>query len=102
MVCLNTRNRVQKIETVYRGTLNSSNVRITEVFREPMRLNSAAVIFSHSHPSGDVTPSPEDVLVTRELVAAGRLLDIDPLDHLIVSQNKWLSMREKGLGFDKP
>jgi DNA repair protein RadC len=46
---------------------------------------------------GDVTPSAENVLVTRELVAAGKLLDIDPLDHLIVSQNKWLSMREKGL-----
>jgi hypothetical protein len=101
-VMVDTKNRVQGIQTVYQGTLNESPIRAAEVFREPIRRNSAGVIFAHNHPSSDVNPSPEDVLITRELVSAGKILQIDVLDHIIVGRGNWLSMREKGLGFDKP
>lgn len=98
-ICLDTKNRVQKVQTVYVGSLNSSLVRVGEVFKEAIRLNSAAIIVVHNHPSGDPTPSPEDVLVTREIVSAGRLLDIDVLDHLVIGQGRFVSMRERGQGF---
>lgn len=100
-VCLDTKNRVQKIHTIYIGSLNSSIVRIGEVFREAIKLNSAAVIVVHNHPSGDPTPSPEDILVTRQIVEAGKLLDIDVLDHLVIGQGRYVSMRERGLGFPR-
>lgn len=96
---LDTKNRVQALHTVYIGSLNASMVRIGEVFKEAIRRNSAALIVSHNHPSGDCTPSPEDVLVTREIVSAGKLIDVDVLDHLIVSPGRFVSMRERGLGF---
>jgi hypothetical protein len=98
-VLLDTRNRLQAVKTIYKGSLNASLIRVGEVFREAIRYNSAAIILAHNHPSNSVDPSPEDVLVTREIVAAGTLLDTDVLDHIIIGQNKWLSMREKGLGF---
>jgi DNA repair protein RadC len=101
VVNLDTKNRVQKITTVYVGSLNSSVVRIGELFRDAIRLNSAAIIAVHNHPSGDPTPSPEDVLVTRQMVDAGRLLDIDCLDHLIIGNGRFVSMRERGVGFPK-
>lgn len=101
VVCLNTKNRVQKIHTVYQGSVNAAMIRAGEVYREPVRLNSVAIIVAHQHPSGDPTPSPEDVLVTRELVQAGKILDIDMLDHMIITPGKWVSLRERGLGFDK-
>ncbi len=100
-VCLDTKNRVQKIVTIYVGSLNSSLVRIGEVFKEAIRLNSAAIIVVHNHPSGDPTPSPDDVAVTRQIVDAGKLLDIDVLDHLVIGQGRFVSMRERGLGFPK-
>jgi DNA repair protein RadC len=98
-VLLDTKNRVQDIVTIYRGSLNASMVRIGEVFKAALWRNSAALIIAHNHPSGDVTPSPEDVLVTREIVQAGKLLDVDVLDHLVIGQGRWASLREKGLGF---
>jgi DNA repair protein RadC len=79
-VLLDTKNRVQAITTVYIGSLNASMIRVGEVFKEAVRRNSAALIVAHNHPSGDASPSPEDVLVTREIVAAGKLLDVDVLD----------------------
>ncbi len=100
-ICLDTKNRVQKVQTVYVGSLNTSLIRIGEIFKEAVRLNSAAIIICHNHPSGDPTPSPEDVLVTRQIVEAGKLLDIDVLDHLVVGQGRFVSMRERGLGFPK-
>jgi DNA repair protein RadC len=96
---LNTKNYVIKIHRVYQGSLNSSMVRIGEVFREALKLNAAALIVAHNHPSGSVDASPEDILVTRQIVEAGKLLDVDVLDHLILSKGKWQSLREKGLGF---
>jgi DNA repair protein RadC len=100
-ICLDTKNRVQKVHTIYVGSLNSSLVRVGEVFKETIRLNSAALIVVHNHPSGDPTPSPEDVLVTRQIVEAGKLLDIEVLDHLVIGQGRYVSMRERGLGFPK-
>jgi len=77
-------------------------VRIGEIFKEPIRLNSASIIVVHNHPSGDPTPSPEDVVVTRQIIEAGQLLDIDVLDHLVIGSGRFVSMRERGLGFGKP
>jgi DNA repair protein RadC len=99
VVCLNTKNQVQNIHIVYQGNLNSAPVRIAEVFREPLRLNSAAIIVAHNHPSGVAEPSPEDVAVTRQLVEAGKLLGCEVLDHVIIGQGRWVSLRERGLGF---
>ena len=98
-VLLDTKNRVQAVHTVYVGSLNTAMIRIGEVFKEAIRRNSAALILAHNHPSQDVEPSPEDVLVTRQIVAAGKLLDIEVLDHLIISQGQFLSLRERNLGF---
>lgn len=99
VILLDTKNRVLKLHTVYRGSLNASMVRIGEVFKEPIKLNAAAIIVAHQHPSGEPTPSPEDVLVTREIVQAGKLLDIDTLDHLVIGHGCYISMRQRGLGF---
>lgn len=101
VLCLDTKNRIQKVHTVYIGSVNTSAVRIGEIFKEPIRLNSTSVIVAHNHPSGDPNPSPEDVLVTRQIVDAGKLLDIETLDHLVIGQGRYVSMRERGLGFSK-
>ena len=97
---LDTRNRLLDSETVYVGSLNASHIRVSEVFREAVKRNCASIIVVHNHPSGDPTPSPEDVEVTRQLVAAGNLLDIEVLDHLIIGQQRFVSLRERGLGFE--
>jgi DNA repair protein RadC len=99
VICLNTRNRVQKIETVYRGSLNSSQVRVGEVFKGAIRRNVAAIIVVHNHPSGDPSPSPDDVAITRAIVEAGQLLDVQVLDHLVIGQGCFVSLKERGLGF---
>jgi DNA repair protein RadC len=96
---LDTRNRLLGSERVYVGSLNASHIRVAEVFRDAVKRNCAAIIVAHNHPSGDPTPSPEDVEVTRQLVAAGNLLDIEVLDHLIIGQQRFVSLRERGLGF---
>ena len=98
-VLLDTKNRVQEIATIYIGSVNSAQVRVGEVFRDAIRRNSAALIVAHNHPSGDPSPSPEDILVTRQIVEAGKLLDIDVLDHLILGNNRYISLKERGLGF---
>ena len=99
VVLLDTKNFVIKVHTVYSGSLNSAVVRISEIFREPIRSNSASIAVVHNHPSGDPTPSPEDVRVTEMIVEAGTLLDIDVLDHLIIGRNRFVSLKERGLGF---
>jgi DNA repair protein RadC len=99
VMLLDTRNRVQGVHTVYQGSLNTTAVRVGELFREAVRANCAAIIVAHNHPSGDPSPSPEDVAVTQQIVSAGKLLDVDVLDHLVVGHNRWISLRERGLGF---
>lgn len=98
---LDTKNRLIAIRTLYTGSLNQSTVRIAEVFKAAIRENCAAIAIAHNHPSGDPTPSPEDIRVTQEIVQAGRLLDIDVLDHVIIGhgQPPYVSLRERGLGF---
>lgn len=76
---LDTKNRVVKISKVYRGSVNSAQIRICEVFKDAVRLNAAAVVVAHNHPSSDCTPSPEDILVTRQIVEAGKILDCEVL-----------------------
>lgn len=98
-VLMDTKNRVQRIITVYTGSLNMITVRIGEVFHEAIRANSASIIVVHNHPSGDPTPSPEDVRLTQKIVQAGELLGIDVLDHLIIGRNRYVSLKERGLGF---
>lgn len=99
VILLDTRNRVLATPTVYVGSLNTSVVRVGELFKAAIRSNAAALIVVHNHPSGDPTPSPEDVRVTRELVAAGKLLSIDVLDHVIIGRNRYVSLKERDLGF---
>jgi DNA repair protein RadC len=99
IILLDTRNRVLNTITLYVGSLNTSHVRIAEVFREPIRRSAAAIIVAHNHPSGDPTPSPEDVEVTRQIVQAGQQLDIEVLDHLIIGRLRFVSLRERNLGF---
>ncbi|MCS6827339.1 MAG: DNA repair protein RadC [Caldilinea sp.] len=99
VVLLDTKNYVQRIVNVYTGSLNTAVVRVGEIFREAIRSNCAAIIVVHNHPSGDPTPSPEDVRVTEQLVEAGRLLDIEVLDHLVIGRNRYVSLKERGLGF---
>ncbi|HLE15746.1 MAG TPA: DNA repair protein RadC [Anaerolineales bacterium] len=99
LIVLDTRNRVLATEEVYKGSLNSSQVRIGELFRAAIRRNAAAIIVVHNHPSGDPTPSPEDVAITRALVQAGKLLDIGVLDHLVIAGGRFVSLKERGLGF---
>ena len=99
VVLLDTRNRVLGIPTVYVGSLKSAMVRVAEVFRHAVRINAAAMIVAHNHPSGDPTPSPEDVQVTRTLVEAGQLLSIELLDHIIIGRQRYVSLKERGLGF---
>ncbi len=99
VILLDTRNRVQHIETVYRGSLNASQVRVGEIFRAAVRRNVAALIVAHNHPSGDPTPSPDDAAITRAFVQAGKLLDIEVLDHLVIGRGRFVSLKERGLGF---
>ena len=99
VMLLDTRNRLLATEKLYVGSLNSSMVRVGELFRAAIQRNAAAVILVHNHPSGDPTPSPEDANLTRAAVQAGKLLDIEVLDHLVIGKGKHVSMKEKGLGF---
>ena len=100
VLLLDTRNRLigQPVE-VYHGSLNTSLIRVGEIFREAIKVNAAAMIVAHNHPSGDPTPSPEDVAITRGLEAAGKLLDITVLDHLIIGRQRFVSLKERGMGF---
>jgi DNA repair protein RadC len=100
VILLNTRNQVLGVKQIYKGSLNTSVVRISEVFRPAIEAPAAAIIVAHNHPSGIPDPSVEDVNVTRQLVQAGKLLDISVLDHVIIGQNRYVSLKEKGLGFD--
>lgn len=99
VILLDRRNNVMQIIRLYVGSVNSSQVRVGEVFKEAIKLNASALIVVHNHPSGDPTPSPDDVAVTRAIVQAGKLLDVDVLDHLVIGRERWASLKERGLGF---
>jgi DNA repair protein RadC len=99
VILLDRRNHVLEVVDLYRGSVNSSQVRVAEIFREAIRKNASALIVVHNHPSGDPTPSPDDVAVTRAIVQAGKMLDVDVLDHMVIGQGRWISLKERGLGF---
>lgn len=99
VILLNTRNQVMRVLTTSRGSTNSASVRVSEVFQAAVRENAMSIIVVHNHPSGDPTPSPEDVALTRALVQSGKLMDIQVLDHMVIGLGRWISMKEKGLGF---
>jgi DNA repair protein RadC len=96
VLLLNTRNVVQAMVTVYVGNLSGSSVRVAEVFRDAVRALAAGIVVAHNHPSGDPTPSADDLRITRELTDAGRLLDIAVLDHLVIGRGRWVSLRATG------
>jgi DNA repair protein RadC len=99
VMLLDRRNRVLEVVDLYRGSVSSSQIRVGEIFREAIRKNASAIIVAHNHPSGDPTPSPDDVAVTRAILQAGKMLDVDVLDHLVIGQGRWVSLKERGLGF---
>jgi DNA repair protein RadC len=99
VVCLDTRNKLRHKETVYKGSVNQAHVRVAEVLRPALMRQCPCFAVAHNHPSGDPTPSPEDVTVTRQIKEAGDLLDLELLDHIIVGRGRYVSMRERGLGF---
>jgi len=100
VVLLDTKHRILGTRTVYQGSVNQAQVRVAEVFRDAVRQNAPAIVAVHNHPSGDPRPSAADVALTVEIVAAGQLLDIELLDHLITGQGRWLSLKRLGLGFE--
>jgi DNA repair protein RadC len=102
VVLLDTKNHVLRVATVYQGNVNSSLVRVGELYRDAVRLNAAGVILVHNHPSGDPTPSPDDLHLTAAALAAGRLLDIQLLDHLVIGHDAFVSLRDRGVAFDRP
>ena len=97
VLLLNTRNQVMAQRIVYQGNVNSSVVRPAEVLRAAVIDNAPSIIVSHNHPSGDPTPSPEDVAITRDLAASAKLLGIDLLDHIVIGGSKFVSLKEKKL-----
>jgi len=99
VMLLDTRNRVMNLVQLYKGNVNSSQVRIGEVFRQAILDNAPYIIVAHNHQSGDPAPSREDIVVTRILVQAGKLLDIAVLDHIVISNGRYISVKETGFGF---
>jgi DNA repair protein RadC len=97
VLLLNTRNQVMAVTEVYKGNVSSSLVRTAEVFREAIRQNAPSIIVVHNHPSGDPSPSPDDVALTKTLVQAGQLLQIELLDHIVIGDRRLASLKQLGL-----
>lgn len=100
VIVLNTKNQVQGVQNLYVGSVNSAVARPAEIFAEAVQRVCPAIAVVHNHPSGDPTPSPEDVALTRRLVESGKVLDIEVVDHVVIGQQRYVSMRERSLGFD--
>ena len=99
VVLMDTRNRVMRLVELYKGSVNASQVRVAEVYRQAIIDNAPSIVVAHNHPSSDPTPSPDDVAVTRAIIQAGKLLDIECLDHLVIGGSSYVSLKERGLGF---
>ncbi len=96
---LNTKNRILSSSMIYQGSVHTTVIRIAEIFRPAIIDNATGLIIAHNHPSGDPTPSPEDAAITREIVKVGQMLDIDVMDHIVIGRGKFVSLKERGLGF---
>jgi DNA repair protein RadC len=101
VLLLNTKNVVLRCATVYVGNVSAAVVRIAELFRDAVRTHAAGIILVHNHPSGDPEPSADDLHLTAEAIAAGRLLDIGLLDHVILARDGYVSLRDRGVAFDR-
>lgn len=95
VVCLNSSNKIIKFEKISTGNLNSSVVHPREVFKVAIENNSANIILIHNHPSGNIEPSSEDIRLTKKMVEAGKILEIQVFDHIIIGGNKFTSMVEQ-------
>lgn len=95
MICMNTKNRVIGVFEISHGTVNASLVTPREVFQKALLANAVNIILMHNHPSGDCTPSRQDIEITKRLVEAGNLLGVDVLDHIIIG-DRYSSLKEKG------
>ena len=101
VLAVDGRARLLGSASIMTGTINHLTVRPAEVFREAIMNDASGIIVVHNHPSGDPRPSPEDIQTTRTIRAAGKLLDVDVLDHVIIGQGRFFSMKREGLGFEK-
>jgi DNA repair protein RadC len=99
VIALDVRLTLLKVVEVYRGSVHSTHIRYAELFRDAVRLNAAAVVLIHNHPSGDPTPSAADIAMTKGMIQAGKLLDIDVNDHMVIGGGRYVSLRAAGLGF---
>ncbi len=99
VLLLSTKSEVLGVHEVYKGTVNSAAVRVSEVLRPAIRENCPSIIVVHNHPSGDPVPSPQDIMITRQIGQAAELMDIELLDHIIIGGQTHLSMKDRGLGF---
>ena len=98
VVALDAKNRVMATEMVYRGSASELCLRVGELLRPAVRCNAVAVVIAHNHPSGDPTPGPDDVNTTDLIVQGGKLLSIEVLDHIIIGNRRYISLKERGLG----
>jgi DNA repair protein RadC len=99
VLLLNTKNEVLAAPEVYKGNVSSSMVRVSELLRPAVRENCPALIMVHNHPSGDPTPSPEDILVTRKVRTSAEMMDIELLDHIVIGSRGYVSLKDRKLGF---
>jgi DNA repair protein RadC len=98
---VSSKNKITHEAMVYRGTVNQAIIRSVEIFKPAAQINATAIVIAHNHPSGSPDPSPEDVAVTRSIVQAGQLLGVELLDHIVVGKDRWVSLKNMGLGFEK-
>ncbi len=101
LLTMDTKHRVLSNQVLYRGSVNTAPARVAEVFREAVRRNATAIAVVHNHPSGDPSPSQDDIALTEQLVAAGELLELELIDHVVIGRARFVSMRERRLGFDR-
>ena len=101
VLLLNAKNGVLRQSTVYVGNVSAALVRVAELFRDAVRVHAAGLIVVHNHPSGDPEPSPDDLHLTAEAIAGGRLLDLPVLDHVILATDGYVSLRDRGVAFDR-
>ena len=97
---LNNKNRITHDVMIYRGTINMVQVRLAEIFRPAIRYNAASIVLAHNHPSFDPSPSPQDAHMTEEVRDMAQRLGLPLLDHLIIGKDRWVSLKQHGLGFD--
>lgn len=102
VLLLSTKNEVLGIHEIYVGNVSASIVRVAEVLRPALRENCPSIIVVHNHPSGDPSPSAEDVLITRQIASGAEMMDVELLDHIVIGGQSHVSLKEKGLGFAKP